>query len=154
MSGVSIIGNTIKNQTLHGINVSIELESKSENISITGNTVQDFSNNGIFFRTVQDVNVTGNTLITNNSLSQRIYFIYLDAGPSPTRGIIASNWLRSDRPVIANTTTPIPSKVSVTLEPVTFVTYGIWTNETKKEGILLGVNGFSGNGWTKQQEGF
>lgn len=174
MSGVSITGNTIKNQTLHGINVSIEMESKSENISITGNTIknarkginmsnciiatvtgnaiQDFSETGISFRSVLDVSVTGNTLSTYDSISPVVYFMYLEAGPTPTRGIITSNWLRSIRSNMF-TTTPIPYVGSITTN-APFVTYGFWTNETKTDGIILTGNGFSGNSWTKQKEGF
>jgi hypothetical protein len=152
---VTIIGNTIYNTTLFGIDSTIELLSVSNDITLSGNTIynssggirlsnitvfsvsgnniSEFSTDGINCRSARNGTISGNTLFTSDAGGGIVKFIDLEAGPTANQLSINGNTLRTSR--------------------VSGTTYGIWTDETNLSGIELTVNAFSGTTWTQNHFG-
>ena len=150
-----IANNSANGHTDTAISVSIELESASTGIAITGNVVTssvtgielsntiravvssnvvtDFSSYGVFCRASRDVVISSNALQTGTTETGTVNFIYFDAGPIANRLNVIGNNLRNDRGV--------------------YTTYGIATNETTLSGISCIANTFSGTNWTADYSG-
>jgi len=145
-----IANNSANGHTDTAISVSIELESTSTNIAVTGNVVTNsvtgielsntvqatvssnvvtnFSAYGVFCRASRDGVVSSNALQTSTAETGTVNFIYLDAGPTANRLNVIGNNLRNDRGI--------------------YTTYGIATNETTLSSIHCIANTFSGSNWT------
>jgi len=116
----TITGNVCTDSTDEGIAVTIETASECLEVSVTGNAIYnaatsilvsnvvhftmtgnvctEFTEYGLRFRAARDGTCTGNTLRTADSLGGDITFIMFEAGPTASRMVCGSNWLRNIRP--------------------------------------------------------